>query len=175
LYIGLTSVIILIVLVIFYFFVRPAQKAENVSNFEECVHAGYAILESYPPQCVTKDGKSFTQDIGNELEKAGQIQIESPRPNAEIKSPLKLTGKARGSWFFEATFQVKLYDQDGKLLGSTAAQAQGDWMSEDFVPLTAMLKFDPPSGNKGKLVLEKDNPSGLPENADSLYLPIKFK
>lgn len=174
-YIGLTSLLILTILVFFYFFVRPAQKPGTISNFDECVKAGYAILESYPPQCVTKDGKSFTQDIGNELEKTDQIQIDAPRPNAEIESFLKITGKAQGSWFFEGSFPVKLYAQDGKLLASTTAQAQGDWMTEDFVPFTAMLKFDPPSGNKGKLVLEKDNPSGLPENADSLYLPVVFK
>ncbi len=55
------------------------------------------------------------------------------------------------------------------------AQALGEWMTEDFVPFSASLRFAVPSTPKGKLVLEKDNPSGLPENADELIIPVYFK
>lgn len=41
-----------------------------ITNFEECAAAGNPIMESYPPQCRTKDGRLFVQDIppqtGNE-------------------------------------------------------------------------------------------------------------
>jgi len=36
------------------------------------------------------------------------------------------------------------------------------------------LEFSGVTG-QGRLVLEKDNPSGLPENDDQLWLPITFK
>ena len=55
------------------------------------------------------------------------------------------------------------------------AQAQSDWMTEEFVPFKAMLEFSAPTTATGTLVLEKDNPSGLPENADSLIVPVKFR
>jgi len=47
-------------------------------------------------------------------------------------------------------------------------------MTEDFVNFTAELDFAIPDTPRGTLVLEKDNPSGLAENDDSLYIPIKF-
>lgn len=146
-----------------------------ISDFEECVSAGYPVLESYPRQCKTPEGKTFTEDIGNELEKSDLIKIDDPRPNQIIESPLFIKGEARGNWYFEADFPVKLFDDNGFLLGITIAQALEDWMTEDFVPFNATLSFAVPSTPKGRLVLEKDNPSGLPEHADELIVPVYFK
>jgi hypothetical protein len=47
-------------------------------------------------------------------------------------------------------------------------------MTEDFVPYTADVTFTKPETNTGKLVLEKDNPSDLPENERALVVPVKF-
>jgi len=151
------------------------EPAEEINSFEECVEAGYPVLESYPQQCQTPDGKSFTEDIGNELEKADLIRIDNPRPNQSIESPLSVKGQARGYWFFEADFPVKLFDDNDFLLGIKPARALGEWMTEDFVPFEVTLPFAVPSTKKGKLVLEKDNPSGLPENADELIVPVTFQ
>ncbi len=35
-----------------------------VTSFEECAAAGNPIMESYPEQCRTPDGRSFTRNIG---------------------------------------------------------------------------------------------------------------
>ncbi|MCJ7786739.1 GerMN domain-containing protein, partial [Patescibacteria group bacterium] len=78
-------------------------------------------------------------------------------------------------WFFEASFPIKLVDEKGNELGIAIAQAQSDWMTEDFVPFEAELHFELPVTEKGTLILEKDNPSGLLENADELRIPVKFK
>jgi len=102
------------------------------------------------------------------------IQVESPQVNDTITSPLVIKGKARGYWFFEASFPIRLYDDNGELLATAIAQAQDDWMTEEFVPFAAELKFENPKTEKGTLVLEKDNPSGLQENADELKMPIVF-
>ena len=160
-----------------YFTVFKSGEAptSDINSFEECVSAGYPVLESYPRQCKTPDGKTFTEDIGNELEKADLIQIDNPRPNQIIESPLFIKGKARGNWYFEADFPVKLFDDNNFLLGITIAQALGDWMTEDFVSYSAILLFSVPSTSKGRLILEKDNPSGLPEYADELIIPVYFK
>jgi eight-cysteine-cluster-containing protein len=34
---------------------------QDINSYEECVAAGYPILESYPEQCMTPDGRSFTR------------------------------------------------------------------------------------------------------------------
>ena len=161
--------------VYFTVFKSGEEPTPNINSFEECVSAGYPVLESYPRQCKTPDGKTFTEDIGNELEKADLIKIDNPRPNQIIESPLFIKGKARGNWYFEADFPVKLFDDNGYLLGITIAQALGDWMTEDFVPFSATLPFAVPFTPKGRLILEKDNPSGLLEYADELTIPVYFK
>ncbi len=146
----------------------------TITNFEECAAAGNPVMESYPRQCRA-GGKNFTEYIGNELEKTDLIRIDSPRPNETVTSPLEITGEARGTWYFEASFPVKLLDGNGNQLGIIPAQAQGEWMTENFVPFKATLEFITPTTDTGTLVLEKDNPSGLPENDDSLIVPVKFR
>ena len=100
------------------------------------------------------------------------IVIESPRAYEEISSPLSIKGRARGFWFFEASFPVKLFDENGNLIVAAVAQAKDDWMTEDFVPFEAELNFAVSVKQKGILVFEKDNPSDLPENSDELRIPV---
>jgi len=103
------------------------------------------------------------------------IVIESPIANEEISSPVSIKGRARGSWFFEASFPVKLFDEKGNLIATAIAQAKDDWMTNDFVPFEAKLIFLASATQKGFLVFEKDNPSGLPENADELMMPVLLR
>ena len=92
-----------------------------------------------------------------------------------IASPLHIEGEARGSWYFEASFPIQLLDANGKQLGVTTGQAQSDWMTPDLVPFQADLKFSTPTTTTGKLILKKDNPSGLPENEAEQIIPVRFK
>lgn len=104
------------------------------------------------------------------------ICVYNIKETMTIKSPLELTGEARGTWFFEASFPVEIMDGDNNILAQGLAQAHGDWMTENLVPFTITdLKFEPPLTDKGTLVLKKDNPSGLPANDDHLTIPIRFR
>ncbi len=108
---------------------------------------------------------------------SGLIYLETPLPNQTISSPFTILGQARGQWFFEASFPIKIYDDEGRLLGTAVAQsiaADGNWMTENFVPFKAELEFNSSTSTSGFLVLEKDNPSGLPENYAELRVPVKF-
>lgn len=40
----------------------------KVTSFEECVQAGHPVMESYPRQCKTPDGKTFVEQINSEQE-----------------------------------------------------------------------------------------------------------
>ncbi len=146
----------------------------KVTSFEECVAAGNPVTESYPRQCRHKD-QSFTENIGNEFEKTDIIRVDYPRPNQIVTSPLTVTGEARGTWFFEASFPVVLTNWDGLIIANGIAQAKGDWMTEEFVPFEAKLTFtldEDIYSNKGTLILHKDNPSGMPQNDDALEIPV---
>ncbi len=103
------------------------------------------------------------------------IHVTSPKPNDVIKSPVNITGEARGTWYFEASFPIKLYDANNKLLGTVAAQAQGDWMTNNFVPFKATMNFAASTTSTGTMVFEKDNPSGLPQNAMEYRMPVRFE
>ena len=107
-------------------------------------------------------------------EKENLIRLDSPKPNEIVKSPLLIDGEARGTWYFEASFPVKLYDANNNLLAQAPAQALSDWMTTDFVSFSVTLTFPTPSTQTGTLVLEKDNPSGLPQNDDSVSIPVSF-
>jgi hypothetical protein len=102
------------------------------------------------------------------------IRIDVPLPDVLVQSPLVVRGSARGNWYFEASFPVSVIDSNGKQLGSVAAQAQGDWMTTDFVPFQATLVFATSTTETGTVVFKKDNPSGLPENDASVSIPVYF-
>jgi hypothetical protein len=121
---------------------------------------------------ITVSKLSLVKDV---LPIDDKIILTSPTANSLIKSPLHLEGRARGNWYFEASFPVKLYDANGKLLASSAAQAKSNWMTTDFVFFSADLTFQSPTTSTGTLVLEKDNPSGLPENAEERRIPVNFE
>lgn len=148
--------------------------AKPATDFFDCVEAGNTVMESYPRQCRTEDGQNFTEDIGNEMDKIDLIRLDSPRPNQEISSPLALTGEARGTWFFEGDFPVILKDNEGNEIATGIASAKGEWMTAEFVQFQAVLMFDSSELERGDLILQKDNPSGLPEHEDSLRVPVLF-
>ena len=104
-----------------------------------------------------------------------KIKVSKPGLNDSISTPLEIEGEARGSWFFEASFPVELLNEKGEVIASGIAQAQSDWMTENFVPFKAKIDFLPSLSGKGTLVLKKDNPSGLPEYDEQAEIPIVFQ
>ena len=117
------------------------------------------------------------EDAGNAAQKADLIRLTAPLPNATVSSPLTITGQARGYWYFEASFPVVLVDWDGRIIAQGIATAKDEWMTEDFVPFEATLTFAADKNaysNRGALILQKDNPSGLPQNDDALEIPVLF-
>lgn len=84
-------------------------------------------------------------------------------------------GRARGPWYFEASFPIELRDANNVLITTVVAQAQWEWMTEDFVPFTATLTFPAqPAGSQGMLVFKNDNPSGEPQNSMMFDVPVQF-
>ena len=60
-------------------------------------------------------------------------------------------------------------------VGHCHCSAEGEWMSEDFVPFVSNLDFPIPETESGKIILKKDNPSGLPELDESIEAIVRFK
>ncbi len=104
-----------------------------------------------------------------------RIRVTSPVMGELVTSPLTVTGEARGTWYFEASFPVMILDADRNEVAVMPAQAQGEWMTENFVPFTATLDFTAPATDTGFVVFKKDNPSGLPEHDAAVEVPVRFR
>jgi hypothetical protein len=104
---------------------------------------------------------------------ADKIVVTSPLPGATVGNTFSITGRARGGWYFEASFPIQVLSATSTLLKEMPVQAQGDWMTANFVPF-ATTTIAVPAWYKGPatLVLKNDNPSGLPENDASISIPI---
>jgi Immunoglobulin-like domain of bacterial spore germination len=125
---------------------------------------------------------SVPADVQAEIDaKADLIQVTAPAGMSVVSSPLTLSGKARGNWFFEASAPVSLVNWDGLIIAEGFVTAEGEWMTTEFVPFTGSLEFvspykegDPDFMKRGALIFQKDNPSGLPENDDAVEIPVLF-
>lgn len=103
------------------------------------------------------------------------ITVDSPLPNSLVSSPITISGKARGPWYFEASAPVTLKDIDGVTIAQGYVTAQGDWMTEEFVSFTGTLSFTAPLSDTGTLVLKNDNPSGEPSLDKFVNIPVRFR
>jgi len=154
------------------YFIFQKEDYSIITDYDGCVAAGFPVMESYPEQCRTPDGRSFTRIIVPDM--GDLIRVSLPQPGRLLFSPGLVAGEARGSWYFEASFPVKLIDANGLVLVETYAQAQSDWMTEEFVPFKSRLEFKKPATETGTLILKNDNPSGDPARDKEIRIPVRF-
>src|SRR3989344_9274345 len=101
------------------------------------------------------------------------VVLTRPIAGEYILSPVIIEGRARGTWFFEASFPIVIVDWDGLIIGQGIAQAQSEWMTTDYVPFRAEISFiKSVVKNNGWIILKKDNPSGLSQNDDAFEVAI---
>lgn len=142
---------------------------------------GYVIgFEKAVKQSEAPDQEEEPDDQDAPTPYKDLIVLDSPAEGGVISSPLAVSGKARGMWFFEGSFPLVLVDWDGRIIAESFATAQGEWMTEDYVPFEGTIEFEAPKNigefsRRGALILQKDNPSGLPEFDDALEVPIRFR
>lgn len=179
-------IVFLLLVAIYYFFIKPQNLFEgdkNPLNDDVVTEPTDDVVIEVPDDDKIIDTNNQKLYENNELGFSanvteamnGFIIVNSPKVGESISSPLNISGLARGTWFFEASFPVFLIDWDGKIIAQGIATAKGDWMTTDFVPFEATLTFTIDKNtysNKGSLILKKDNPSGLPENDDALEFPV---
>jgi hypothetical protein len=151
-----------------------ATNTSSPTSFYECLDAGFPAMESYPRRCKTDSGETFTEQIGEERQVSDFIHVSNPEPDASISRRIFLEGEARGSWYFEATFPVTLVDANENMLVETYAEADGEWMTDSFVPFRMEFDIPEPTTRTGVLILKNANASGLPDRAMELRIPLKF-
>jgi hypothetical protein len=153
-------------------FMRTPSIFSVAIGLSLCLLAGCTAANT----TTESSASSFSSMMEDSSIPAAQIDIHitAPHMNAKVQSPLVVTGQARGSWYFEASFPIRLLDGNGNVIANAPAEAQGNWMTEDFVPFSATLPFVTPSTPTGTLILEKDNPSGDAAHSAQITIPVQF-
>ncbi len=67
---------------------RIIQTVNWVTNFDECISAGFPMAKSNPPQCVTPDGRTFVQGMNSTWE-----QVQSAIGNCEVEKAFQAHSK----------------------------------------------------------------------------------
>lgn len=115
---------------------------------------------------VLGDTVTYTSDKGV------TARVYVPSKGAKVDSPLRILGEIPGNWSSEASFPVVLKDAQGNVIAQTPAQVLGDWMTTELVPFSLELTYTSTTTGNASLILQKDNPSGLAENDDSITIPV---
>lgn len=117
----------------------------------------------------------YSSDIQQKYATEEKIKVISLKSGDAIESPVEIEGEARGIWYFEGSFPIIIEDEKGNLLGQGNAYAQGEWMTEDFVPFRGVATYNLGDNEKGFVVLRKNNPSDLEEYDESIKIPVGFR
>ena len=163
--------------VIFFSAREHAEAPTVVCTMEarQCPDGSY--VGRVGPQCDFAPCPTATSSSSETPSEDPMIVIDTPKSGAFVESPVSVSGRARGTWFFEATAPVIITDGNGKVIGEGHVTAQGNWMTTDFVPFTGTIRYtldpDAPS-DRGTIIFKKDNPSGMPEHDDAREMPIRF-
>lgn len=103
---------------------------------------------------------------------SARVVVTSPKANSTVGNTFVVSGAAPGPWYFEASFPIKIVDKENNFIGQGIAQAQGEWMTTDQVTFTATITLNGTYSGPATVVLLRDNPSGMPENDDSVSVPV---
>lgn len=136
--------------------------------------AGYFAYNKFIPgvlKVLPSDGSSDQ----NQKSLLDLPSVTEPKSGSKITSPVTIRGTVPPGWMFEGVFPIKLLDSNRKLIAQTQAteEAPGSWQSNVSVYFKATVNFST-SAKSGFLVLEKDNPSGLPTNSKTFEVPVSF-
>jgi hypothetical protein len=120
----------------------------------------------------TAGNDSTTTPVKNNAVSPDTLKITTPKPHEIVTNPIKITGEATGVWYFEGDFPVVLTDLEGNTLSNSYAKAQGDWMSETFVPFEGELTYEVTEETQAVIEFKQSDPSGMGINDASFQVPV---
>ena len=103
-----------------------------------------------------------------------EVHVFTPQASSSISSPFTVKGEARGTWYFEGEFPIRLSTSDGTVLAEVPATALGDWMVEEFVPFEVSVAFSSTTATSGTLVLTQHDPSMSSGEQKEVRVPVIF-
>lgn len=82
------------------------SKSRSITNFDECAQAGNPIMESYPEQCKTPDGRNFTKQMSSNSDLQSEtideigLSLQHPKDLVFRKEIADNAGSIRTAGFF---------------------------------------------------------------------------
>lgn len=103
-----------------------------------------------------------------------QPVVISPKSGDTITGPLVIKGYIPKSWTFEGQFQMKLLDSQRRIIIQDRVPVEWDNENKkDTLYFVESYNYHT-SATSGFLVLENDNPSGLPEKQKNIEILVNF-
>ncbi|HEX6977248.1 MAG TPA: Gmad2 immunoglobulin-like domain-containing protein [Patescibacteria group bacterium] len=124
---------------------------------------------------ISNRSQPIVDTIGPSQNPNISVIVTSPIYGSKIASPLLISGTVPPGWMFEGTFPVKILDSKRNVIATGIGKetTPGSWQSQNPVQFSAQISFNT-TDRSGFVLIEKDNPSGLPENDKTFEIPVKF-
>ena len=151
------------------------------------------VAESYPRQCITKDGQSFIEDIDEPTEEVLNAQddekmydikstngvtlrVEGLDSGVRVESPLSIQGEAPADWYHNGEFLVLITDWNGKVIEQTSARASSGADPVGYRSFYAEVSFTPDVSfsNRGSIIFQKANSNQKSVDDDSAEVVVRF-
>lgn len=139
------------------------------------VTGGRRVPEVAAPATTTPKTTAHAEEPQSAAPLSARVSVTAPAEGSPVGQSFAVEGKAPGNWFFEASFPIQVRSEAGDILARSHGQAKGEWMTTNLVPFTASITLSSAYHGPALLILMRDNPSGLPENDDSVSIPITIK
>jgi len=102
--------------------------------------------------------------------------VYSPKNNQEVTSPIQISGKIPGTWFFEGSFPIQLLNSNGDVIATAIAKTSSDWATTSIIDFSATLEYPKATTtDRGLIMLKNDNPSGDPKLDKKYFIQVILK
>ena len=118
------------------------------------------------------------EEQGTEItsEKGIKIKLNNIKEGDTVEVGFKVEGSVTGSWYKEGVFPVRVINNTTKeVVITNIARADGEWMTEDYVPFSFVIDADITEETPFILRFDKANLSELSDNYDYASLSVNLK
>lgn len=123
------------------------------------------------PIQVLQEGQSATSSdvVAATSDMSNLIHVTTVSSSQEVVTPLTIEGDAVANWYDDEKFPVQIINEQGKILGSSVAQAKEQDTPGEFIPFIVTVDFDAGFYSTGYVVLQNASDKSV-----SLKMPVQF-
>lgn len=124
-------------------------------------------------QAVVQESEVVLDNQSNQESELPSINIDA---NDIVKSPLKISVNSEGKWAgFEGELgTIELFDENDNTIGRCILSTTENWMVIGPVNYHCELEYNAGSPGNGRLLVQKNNPTGEEEFDKSFEIPVQY-